>query len=77
MPRTLIDLNTIVMAILSREMDAPGLFSFKCRAVEIAGEEPLAWTLDGEFGGTPTKSNIEIIKNAVKYVANRKTLPQR
>ena len=73
MPRTLIELNAIVIAILSREMNAPGLFSFKCSKVEIVGNEPLAWTLDGEFGGAPVKSDIKIINNAVKYVANRKT----
>ncbi len=77
MPRTIIELNTIVMSILSKEMDAPGLYSFKCSHVEINSDEPLAWTLDGEFGGAPTKSNIEIINNAVKYVANRKSLQSK
>lgn len=73
MPRTLIELNAIVIAILSREMNAPGLFAFKCSKVEIQANEPLAWTLDGEFGGAPEKAVINVVNKAIRYVANRKS----
>lgn len=59
MPQNAIELQQILTALLSNDMDGNEMF-FECKAarVRIQSETPISWTLDGEFGGEWTEVNI-------------------
>lgn len=71
MPQTLIELQDVVLALLSHDLNGPGLYSFKTSEIELLCDEPLSWTLDGEYGGTQINSNIKISPRAVRYCTGR------
>ncbi|MCD7902419.1 MAG: diacylglycerol kinase family lipid kinase [Oscillospiraceae bacterium] len=50
-PRDLLDLNNIVISILSSDFSGPNVSFLKSREVRILFDEPIAWTRDGEDGG--------------------------
>ena len=52
MPRTLADLNDILTAVLSNNFDVPNVYFLRSREVRMMFTEPVAWTRDGEDGGS-------------------------
>lgn len=50
-PRTPLELQEILAALLVEEIDTKYMYSFRSARVEIESEEEIPWTLDGEFGG--------------------------
>ena len=34
-----------------KEIDSKYMYSFRSARIEVEAEEPIPWTLDGEFGG--------------------------
>ena len=68
MPTTIFELNNIVLALLSHDMNVNGVLAFRTSRLEIQCDEPLAWTLDGEYGGAPRNAEIEIKNKAVRYI---------
>ncbi len=68
MPTTLFELNNIVLALLSHDMSVNGVLAFRTSKLEVQCDEPLAWTLDGEYGGAPRCADIQIQNKAVRYV---------
>ncbi len=62
MPQNVSELQQIVSAYLSNDIEDSELF-FECKAtkVTIECEEPIPWTLDGEFGGE--YNNVTIIND--------------
>lgn len=57
-PKNPVELNNIIMSLLNRDMDAGAMRYFRTAELTLESEEPLAWTLDGENGGTHTKVTI-------------------
>lgn len=64
-PANPMELNEIIAALVNREMSTDALFSFKTSALLVESEEPVAWTLDGEFGGEQRKIEIRNLRQAV------------
>ncbi len=66
MPQNAIELQQILTALLSNDMDDNEMF-FECKAakVRIQSETPISWTLDGEFGGEWTAVNIQNHQKAI------------
>ncbi len=66
MPQNAIELQQILTALLSNDMDGNEMF-FECKAtrVRIQSETPISWTLDGEFGGEWTTVNIQNHQKAI------------
>ncbi|MCM1106008.1 MAG: YegS/Rv2252/BmrU family lipid kinase [Blautia sp.] len=54
MPKNPIELNEILACLTNRIDDSDLIYSFKTDEVKISAKEPVAWTLDGEFGGEHT-----------------------
>ena len=67
-PNTLAELHGIARAILAHDMTAKGIVACRTASIEVACEEPLAWTLDGEYGGTVNEAKISVDKKAIRYV---------
>lgn len=66
MPQNVSELQQIVSAYLSNDIEDSELY-FECKAskVTIECEEPIPWTLDGEFGGEFEKVTIYNDKQAI------------
>lgn len=50
-PKNPIELQEILTALLIKEIDTKYMYSFRSARIEVEAEEPVPWSLDGEFGG--------------------------
>lgn len=64
-PRTPGDLGSIVSYLLLKEGENDCVFQFRTKALKITSEEPVDWTLDGEFGGSHTEVTIKNLNQAI------------
>lgn len=64
-PRNPIELNEILACLTNMIDDSDLIYSFKTSEVKILSKEPVAWTLDGEFGGEHTEVVIRNRKRRV------------
>jgi YegS/Rv2252/BmrU family lipid kinase len=51
-PRNPMELNSILAALAIENIDTHYMYSFKTGRLHIESEDEVAWTLDGEFGGS-------------------------
>ena len=58
-PSNPLELNNIIVAMVDKRVKSEHIYSFTASRIVVESEEPLAWTLDGEFGGEPMKAVIE------------------
>ena len=58
-PSNPLELNNIIVAMVDKRVKSEHIYSFTASRIVVESEEPLAWTLDGEFGGEPRKAVIE------------------
>ena len=61
-----LELNNIVTALVDKKNHSDAIHCFKTSHITIESETPLAWTLDGEFGGEHRKAVIENRKEALE-----------
>lgn len=64
-PRIVGELNSIILSLLNRDFDSNFMYAFRTGHLVIESEEPVAWTLDGENGGTHTRVEIQNLCKAV------------
>ncbi len=70
-PKNPLELQEILSALLIEEIDSNYMYSFKTKKLVIEAEEPVSWTLDGEFGGEHQKVIIENNQKAVEIMTNK------
>lgn len=72
-PRTAAELQGIVLALALQRPDESGgaVLGFHTAKITVTSEAPLAWTLDGEFGGEVAAASIENRKQAVSIVCGK------
>ncbi len=58
-PNNPLDLNNIIRALVDKRVKSEHIYTFKTSHLVVESEEPVAWTLDGEFGGDHTKAVIQ------------------
>ncbi|MCD7881909.1 MAG: diacylglycerol kinase family lipid kinase [Clostridiales bacterium] len=63
-PKNLLDLNQVAAALMSRQPNEY-IASIQSASVRFQSEEPVSWTLDGEFGGEHRELTVE---NLPRYV---------
>lgn len=59
MPKNPMELQEILMSVVMQEDNTDLIYSFKSKKIRIESEESIPWTLDGEYGGSPKKVEIE------------------
>ena len=64
-PANLADLSGTVKSLLQGELDNELILSVKTRRLRLVSEEPMPWTLDGEYGGTQQVAQIENLPRAL------------
>lgn len=65
-PKNPMELQEILAALLIEQIDTKYMYSFRSSRVVIESEEPVPWTLDGEFGGEHTRVEITNNQRAVE-----------
>lgn len=67
-PKSAIELNAVIAALLNRDINAECMLYFRASRLTIESSEPIAWTLDGEYGGSHEQV---VIRNRHKAVTMR------
>lgn len=67
-PRTPAELNNIIASLLNRDIDTTAMYCFSASEVSFESREPLAWTLDGENGGSHTSVRIANICKGIEIM---------
>ena len=67
-PKNPLEIQEILTALLSEEINSNYMYSFKTRKLVIESEEMVPWTLDGEFGGEQDYVVIENNQKAVEII---------
>jgi len=65
-PSNPLELNNIILAMVDKRVKSEHIYSMTASRIIVEAEEPLAWTLDGEFGGEHRKAVIVNKKEAVE-----------
>ncbi len=60
-PRNPVELNNIMISLLNRDIDTKAMYCFRTSRLILESLEPVAWTLDGENGGSHKKVEIRNI----------------
>lgn len=66
MPQNPIELNRVMAALVDRDIDAECMYCFKASEVRIESEEEVAWTLDGEFGGSHKEVTVKNLHKSLE-----------
>ncbi|MCF0134134.1 MAG: diacylglycerol kinase family lipid kinase [Blautia sp.] len=66
MPRNPLELNEIITSMLTATDNTNLVHTFKTRHISIDSDQEMTWTLDGEYGGTVSKVEIEVLHNALQ-----------
>ncbi|MDD7220160.1 MAG: YegS/Rv2252/BmrU family lipid kinase [Clostridia bacterium] len=78
MPKTPLELQEIMTAMLTAEDNTDLIYSFKSAKITISSQEAVSWTLDGEFGGEQTKVEIQNCHQALNlYLKSTKDEEKR
>ncbi len=65
LPRNPAELNQIMNSLLNQVIDNEMIYCFKTKKLNLESREEIAWTLDGEYGGSHTKVEIENLNKAL------------
>lgn len=72
MPKNLIELQAIINALVTRELNNQYMYSFLTSQIQFHCDEYVQWTLDGEYGGSIKDALIINHKQAINYVRAHK-----
>lgn len=65
-PANPVELNTIMAALLNRNINTDLMYCFKTSSLRMISGEEVAWTLDGEFGGRHKEVMIQNCRQALE-----------
>lgn len=60
------EMNNIMAALTDKRIDSEAIKTFKAANITIESEQEIAWTLDGEYGGSHSKVLIENKKEVLE-----------
>lgn len=69
-PRTALELQKILSAIVNREITSEYMYSFRTSCLIVESDLSIPWTLDGEFGGEWQEARIENHRKALEIRVN-------
>ena len=72
-PRLLTDYNAMLTCLLARDFDPAYFHILQADSVTVDFQKPVAWTLDGEYGGESTHVGITNISRAINIMVPRST----
>lgn len=66
MPKNAADRQGLLNALITQKADDRHVVHFQTNRISFASDEPLAFTVDGEFGGAPTQADIRLEHSALR-----------
>lgn len=72
MPRNPIELQMIINALFTGEINPDYMYSFRAGEIKVSSEIEVPWTLDGEFGGACQEARIVNYKQAIEIIVPKK-----
>lgn len=72
-PKNPVELNNIMLSLLNRDIDTKSMYCFRTAELEMESVEPVAWTLDGENGGSHRSIRIKNIHKAIEIRVKNST----
>ncbi len=72
-PKNVFELQEIITSLLKEEDQTDMIISCKTRQIQVEAEAEVAWTLDGEFGGSLKDVLIENEKHRMMIIQNKET----
>lgn len=68
-PQTAVGYQNLITAFVTQDLEkTDAIISFKASKITFESDDPLPWTLDGEFGGEVTVANIENLPRAFSVI---------
>ena len=68
-PQNILELNEIIQAVIAGKSENNKYFyQFRSKAVKFISGDPVAWTLDGEFGGYHEVVDVKNDKQALSFL---------
>ena len=67
-PKDIIDLNNITSYLLGTIKESNLVYSFKTKKISLYTKEEMPWTLDGEYGGSPSIVEVENLNKAINII---------
>ncbi len=67
-PENIVDGNNIIAKLLAHDFNNEYIHLLHADTVRVRAQEPLAWTLDGEFGGKLCDVDITVESNTLQIV---------
>lgn len=68
-PQNILELNEIIQAVIAGKSENNKYFyQFRSKAVKFIADDPVAWTLDGEFGGYHEVVDVKNDKQALSLL---------
>ena len=73
-PKTenILDVASIITNIKNGERNKDGIRVISTKGAKITTNEPVRWTLDGEFGGEESEVDFNVIPDAVDFIIQQK-----
>ncbi|MGN0505030.1 MAG: diacylglycerol/lipid kinase family protein [Lachnospiraceae bacterium] len=68
MPQNLMDLNAIISELSIGKSEHKNIYHKRIKGLHFQAEQPVPWTLDGEFGGEHTEGTIQVLPRAISYI---------
>lgn len=65
-PRNPVELNNIMISLINRDIDTKSMYCFRAAEVTLESDRPVAWTLDGENGGSHTSVMIKNMHQVIE-----------
>lgn len=65
-PANPLELSNILISLVNRDINTDVMYCFRTSCLKVESEEKLAWTLDGEYGGSHSQVAIENRYRAIK-----------
>lgn len=69
-PKNPLELNEIVTSLVARVDESDLIYSFKTDKICFYSEKEVPWTLDGEYGGAHTQTEIKNCHQAVEIIVS-------
>ncbi len=63
------DVFRLIRKLVRQEFDSPQIVMLSASRLQIECEDPLSWTLDGEYGGRHTDVTFDVLHGQVNLVA--------
>ncbi len=65
-PKNILELNSILSALALGSINNPCIVMKQVQNISFHSKEPVSWTLDGEYGGKSSVTDISVLKKALR-----------